>query len=477
MATRTTGRAASIARRAAAKKRRGSLSQAATAPTPSVAGAATQAPAAGGSARGNDFAENFSASEQGVTVRNTPVPTRVRSKSELKSATFALAGSPTSSPSTSSATQSRIQQQRKQNQQRRERLNKNNRLSSDNLRASQINTTENTAVTTEGGRSTRGISDKEVNDLARRGFREGDFVPGRGVLLPDGTFDTKKLDQIKTIESQLETIKQQALALKNKEKTTASTAVSSDTPEVKEEERATESIANAIKENPMSKTMSLLDEQIKLIRDQQRIDESSINAEFGRMRTDKEAAQASETGQTSVALAQAGGYLGTSGSAQGVMLRLAESHRAELTKLDVERQKAINEARKAAANREFDVVREKARIVEEIEQEAYERELEYQEKVQEQETKKAEEEAEQQTEKDIMTAFSGGASTPQAVFEKLGGVVPAKKITEFLTNITKDIGGDDNVFKFSATQNATLRVIKNLNLSKLDFLKLHVRSN
>jgi hypothetical protein len=76
-------------------------------------------------------------------------------------------------------------------------------------------------------------------------------------------------------------------------------------------------------------------------------------------------------------LANAGGYLGFSGSATGVLLNLAKSHRAELQSLDAERQQAIFEAQDAARNSEFDLVKLKAQELKDIEQEEYNRKKDY----------------------------------------------------------------------------------------------------
>lgn len=348
-----------------------------------------------------------------------------------------------------------IAKKQKQNRQKRQQRMKSGRLQSDNMRASNIDTTLGESVTAKGARSTRGISDKEVEDLAKRGFREGDFVPNRGTLLPDGTFDTSRLDKINEIKSKADLIVEQFNKFKERETLKTDDVTVSDTPIVQDEKKATDSIAGAFKENPMAESLALLDENILNIKEQLKGELQSINQSFGEAKTGLQGKQAGEMGTQSVQLANAGGYLGYSGSAQGVLLNLAESHRAELSALDVKRQQAIQEARNASANRQFDVVREKARIVEDIEKAAYQSQLDYQEKVALEAEKQAQVAEKQKVEQDIFTAIQGGAKTSQDIFNKLDGLVPAKTITDFLTNITKDIG-DEGVFKFSASQNAML---------------------
>ena len=348
-----------------------------------------------------------------------------------------------------------IAKKQKETRQKRQQRMKSGRLQSDNMRASNVDTTLGESITAKGARSTRGISDKEVDDLAKRGFREGDFVPNRGVLLPDGTFDTSRLDKINEIKSKADLIVEQFNKFKERETLKTDDVTVSDTPIVQEEKKATDSIAGAFKENPMAESLALLDENILNIKEQLKGELQSINKSFGEAKTGLQGKQAGEMGAQSVQLANAGGYLGYSGSAQGVLLNLAESHRAELSALDVKRQQAIQEARNAAANRQFDVVREKAKIVEDIEKAAYQSQLDYQEKVALEAEKQAEIAKKQKVEQDIFTAIQGGAKTSQDIFNKLDGLVPAKTITDFLTNITKDIG-DEGVFKFSASQNAML---------------------
>ena len=162
---------------------------------------------------------------------------------------------------------------------------KGGRLQTDNMRASNINTTLGEAVTAKGARSTRGISDKEVDDLARRGFREGDFVPDRGVLLPDGTFDTSRLDKINEIKSKADLIVEQFNKFKEREALKTDNATVSDTPIVQNEKKATDSIANAFKTNPMAESLALLDENILNIKEQLKGDLQSINQSFGQAKT------------------------------------------------------------------------------------------------------------------------------------------------------------------------------------------------
>lgn len=399
----------------------------------------------GGSARGNDFADSFGSTSGGANVKNTTVSTTPRSKSTLQNASFGSSSGPSSALKELSIS-----------------LAKNNKTSlraSESAtsvgRASNLNTAQNESITSKAGRSGRALTDREVDDLGARGYFEGDFVPGLGKLLPNGTFDTRGLDQLDTIKAKALEIQAKLNTMKANEATAAEGAVVSDAAAVKEEKDAMTSVAEANKKSPISQTLALLDQQILDINSQLKDDIKQLGKDFGQSKTNLEGQQTQETGQQSVQLANAGGYLGYSGSGQGVMLKLAESHRAELTALDVARQKAINDAKGAAAERKFDVVKEKANAIQRIEEAAYEAELAYQAKVKEQQDKQAEVIKKQATESDIFTAFQSGAKTPEAVYKALAGTVDIKTINDFLKNITDDIGGE-GAFKFTSANNAAL---------------------
>ena len=413
----------------------------------------------GGSARGDDYAPAFNATGGPAILKKT--------KGSMTQATDILAGKQTIKGAISQNRAIEQERQRqikeaitkkqKETRQKRQERMKGGRLQTDNMRASNINTTLGEAVTAKGARSTRGISDKEVDDLAKRGFREGDFVPDRGVLLPDGTFDTSRLDKINEIKSKADLIVEQFNKFKEREALKTDNATVSDTPIVQNEKKATDSIANAFKTNPMAESLALLDENILNIKEQLKGDLQSINQSFSQAKTGLEGKQAGEMGAQSVQLANAGGYLGYSGGAQGVLLNLAESHRAELSALDVKRQQAIQEARNAAANRQFDVVREKAKIVEDIEKAAYQSQLDYQEKVALEAEKQAQIAEKQKVEQDIFTAIQGGAKTPADIYKAMGGTATAEEVNSFLKNILPDSLKETGAgFKFSANNTASL---------------------
>lgn len=237
--------------------------------------------------------------------------------------------------------------------------------------------------------------------------------------------------------------------LSAKEESAAQDAVVSDTTETQSETDA----FNYLKEQPDNGAITLLNEEIKNIKDNLRENEKTIGKTYDVKQTGMEGTQASETGQASVGIANAGGYLGFSGSGQGVMLSLAESHRAELVSLESERQQALQEARNAAATRRYDIVRLKANEIARIDQEKYERTKDYNAEVKKEADKTKEEAKKLRTQNDILTAIKGGAKTVESIFNELGGRVDINDIKDTLDTIS---GGDEGSFKLSPTQTAGL---------------------
>lgn len=342
----------------------------------------------------------------------------------------------------------------KDRKERREKLGADGRLASDNLRASNLNLTGDEAITTKGAKSTTSgrddlitedvrLTDAQILDLEKQGYKEGDFVPGKGFLTPLGTFrspvDTKA-DELSTAANKL--------AAKDKAPTDGITV--SDESVVLDEKAAVDTINEAFKVN---RDLTYIDDEIERIGKELNQEIEAINAQAAVDKASLQGQQKSETGQTSVGLANAGGYLGFSGSATGVLLNLAKTHRSELQELDARRQRAIFEAQDAARNSQFDLVKLKAQELKDIEQEEYERKQDYFDRTRAINEKEAARKEKAKVENDIYTALQGGARTVADIFAQLGGEVDAKTINDFLENITPE--GSEG-FKFSASQNASL---------------------
>lgn len=370
-------------------------------------------------------------------------------------------------------------QEAKDRKERRGSLREGGRLATDNLRASNVNQVQDEAITTQGPRSTPSgrderqrtgfgtlenpLTDIQIEDLESQGIKEGDLVPGKGFLTPLGTFQSES-------ERQAELLSRQAEDLAKNDITPTDGISVSDEPIVNEEKGAVDTINESAK---VIRDLTYLDDEISRIQDELKNEIEAINAQAKVAKTDLQGQQASETGQTSVGLANAGGYLGFSGSATGVLLNLAKSHRAELQSLDAERQQAIFEAQDAARNNEFDLVRLKAQELKDIEQEEYNRKQDYLAETRKTNEKEAAKKEKAKTENDIFTAIQGGAKTTADIFSKLGGEVDAKTINDFLENITPESAEG---FKFSATQNASL-IGSGLRMDDIRALSEYVNEN
>lgn len=271
-------------------------------------------------------------------------------------------------------------------------------------------------------------------------------TPTTTPVAPVSTSPTKEslLGQLGTAQAMLD-------KLKAKDTTSASGITSSDAAPVKEEKKATD----AIKNTAPSRDLKYLDDEIKRIESQSKIAESAINSGFDSLKNTQGDQQNKEVGQTSVGLAAAGGYLGYSGSGTGVMLSLTKSHRAEMQALEAKRQQAIADARAAAANKRFDVVKLKAQEIKDLDNETYARQEDYNKKVKEVADKETAEAKVLSNQDTIFKAIQAGSKTPEAIFKALGSKVDIETINSFLNGITpKKKDGDS--FGYSKTEVASL---------------------
>lgn len=254
-------------------------------------------------------------------------------------------------------------------------------------------------------------------------------------------------------QAELERIQREVGNLTGKDESAAADAVSSDAPEVQEETSA----MNKLKQvdlSPSTKALRLLDDELKQMKKDLVEREKTISKNFDVQKAGVEGGQASEMGQTAMGIADAGGFLGFSGSGQGVLLSLAESHRAELTALESERQQRLQEARDAAANRRYDIVRLKADEIARIDQETYERTQTYNTQVKQEADKQKEETRSLANQKLISDAIKGGATNITDVFSNLGGKVPIEDISKFFQSAGKT--SSSKIHSFNPTQKGLL---------------------
>jgi hypothetical protein len=99
----------------------------------------------------------------------------------------------------------------------------------------------------------------------------------------------------------------------------------------------------------------------------------SINRQFDITKTQTQDAQKKEFGATNAGLIRAGGYLGDSGSAQGVINNLGEKQRLEIATLEAKRQDAINAAQNAIDDKQFALASAKASDIKSLEKEINDR--------------------------------------------------------------------------------------------------------
>lgn len=99
----------------------------------------------------------------------------------------------------------------------------------------------------------------------------------------------------------------------------------------------------------------------------------SVNRQFDIVKTQTQDAQKKEMGSTNAGLIRAGGYLGESGSAQGVINNLGEKQRLEISTLEAKRQDAINAAQNAIDDKQFALASAKAADIKSLEQEINDR--------------------------------------------------------------------------------------------------------
>ena len=159
-----------------------------------------------------------------------------------------------------------------------------------------------------------------------------------------------------------------------------------------------------------------------------------IKSSYESQKKDLGEAQRREVGTNSVGVARAGGYLGQSGSGQGVMNNLAAGHRAEMQDLAAKRDEALSAARAALANGKIDLAKLRLNEAKDYEKESYTRRQSFFEKIRG-----------YTNQQEISQAIQEGAKTPQAIYDALGGKVKIEEIESFLGSY---VGDDDSLFSF-----------------------------
>jgi hypothetical protein len=194
--------------------------------------------------------------------------------------------------------------------------------------------------------------------------------------------------------------------------------------------------------------LSYIDNYIAGLTARQESAVKNINENFDATKASLGEQQRKETGSTSAGLARAGGYLGFSGSGQGALINLAETHRSEMQGLEAKRNAALNEARSAYEEKQFAAAQERYKQAKEYEKESFTRQKDYFDKVKAATDKAKAAEEEQALNVDIYNALAEGATDEMAVFQKLGGTASPEKIRTFFDKI-KPKTAASAVYKFS----------------------------
>lgn len=141
--------------------------------------------------------------------------------------------------------------------------------------------------------------------------------------------------------------------------------VSTSNPVVADEKNITSTVQNMANDNTAitqahNDYLATLDRQSSALETRRAAEEASINASFDTKTRQTTEAQKGETGTFTSTLARIGGYLGDSASAQGALVNLNQQHTYQLNDLESKRQSALQEARNAVTDKQFDLARAKA---------------------------------------------------------------------------------------------------------------------
>lgn len=204
------------------------------------------------------------------------------------------------------------------------------------------------------------------------------YTPSGLFINSDGTINyAKSLENAK--QKALE-IQKKATELARQQNTGTSSFVSSSAPVVQQEQNTTSDVSKLMASlgapdnstdsasSASKQYMDLLDAQAAALEARRKTETDVINKQFDSAKIGLTDTQKRETGTTSGMLARAGGYLGPSGSATGVLLTLAQNHKAEVVTLEAKRASAIQEANNAIDDKQFVLAQMKVKEVKDIEQ-------------------------------------------------------------------------------------------------------------
>lgn len=270
-------------------------------------------------------------------------------------------------------------------------------------------------------------------------------------------------------QKQLQQIKEKALYIKgivderaaaekktSSSRTSSSSRVTSDSSGAKRDEDALrKEISDNLKklERDQQRQIQRERDALELRKQEER---ASINTDFDQNREQREFEQSRETGQLATNLAAAGGFLGVTASQSGVQQNLAQVQKRDIDALENSRQEALRAADGAYQDRDFELARESLQLARDIEQEIYNRTLEYDNLTRQQADLDMERTTTTQQQQDIYDAIqTSGSQDPMTIFGALNGSVPIEAINSFLNNVVPDAAVGDG-YKFSGSETGAL---------------------
>ena len=143
------------------------------------------------------------------------------------------------------------------------------------------------------------------------------------------------------------------------------TAISTSAPTVAGETATTADISKLWAEDPIAKkahvdTQAEIQARIDALEVRRANEVAALQAQFDQKKQQTGEAQTKEKGTMTSTLSRIGGYLGDSASATGALVNLNQTHQYQLNDLESKRASAIQEARSAIDDKQFDLARLKA---------------------------------------------------------------------------------------------------------------------
>jgi len=245
-----------------------------------------------------------------------------------------------------------------------------------------------------------------------------------------------------------------AAAAQRANDTAGATGVVADNGTARADEKT---LGDRIRNEVMNPTLDLkyLDEYEARLNERRVAEEKNINTNFDNLKVSTERQQQGEVGSTSSALARAGGYLGVSGSGTGVLLNLANTHRAEMSQIEAKRQDALAAARSAYEDKQFAIAQKRYDEAKAFKDQSFTRQKEYFDTVKKTMDDIKKTERAKEVNNLIYGAINEGKTDPTDIFGALDGQVTPEEVDGFFKKL-KPKTKDADIFKPTNTQAALM---------------------